>query len=469
VKIIIDKEKTLRFKHYITSLLDKEMKGGLHEGERFIPNFFVGLGLFLSRIKPLESKVTIQRFLLRRCEQIEWNIKEETELSGWYYSKLNMISNRKISSLLKIGYEFVGSDSEQLYASLHKYIEYEIEKGVSTYYLWDVCIYLDVLLTLNLNQKYTNEYKTQITNGLILIKEFLKIDDIGKQLRSYVTWLLFLGKKYGFISTIPSVDLTVLLDNFYDLHLENKFWILYNLIEMRKINTSVIKEINHIINNVNLGDLWNLSTQGAFLAFYSAYMEYTNQYVELPYPTLESSETPFFGMVVETILKSIVNMEVEKKTLSFDENSFRNRFFAVLQIRFNGLATSETFRRNGRTDIIVSNPRNPYEKVVIECKIWGGKKYYQKGMKQAMGYLRDSENKIIMLSFIRSKSYSFNMREKIKEAICSEKGYIKNSIKDGILYGKQNWLSKNYYFSSHYNDKEETVIFHHIFTRFFID
>lgn len=44
-------------------------------------------------------------------------------MDGWYYGELCPSVNRKILALLRIGYEFIGSDSEALFVSLEKYGE----------------------------------------------------------------------------------------------------------------------------------------------------------------------------------------------------------------------------------------------------------------------------------------------------------------------------------------------------------
>jgi len=76
-------------------------------------------------------------------------------------------------------------------------------------------------------------------------------------------------------------------------------------------------------------------------------------------------------------------LETEKKSIEADENTLRNKFLEGLKLRFESSATAETFRRNGLTDILAVNPKNPNEEIVTEVKIWKGPKYYQKACMQA--------------------------------------------------------------------------------------
>jgi hypothetical protein len=66
----------------------------------------MGIGHMLDRLHLQESCRALKRLLLRRAEELEPKIKDETEIEGPYYGELSPSVNRKILSLLRIGYEF---------------------------------------------------------------------------------------------------------------------------------------------------------------------------------------------------------------------------------------------------------------------------------------------------------------------------------------------------------------------------
>jgi len=166
-----------------------------------------------------------------------------------------------------------------------------------------------------------------------------------------------------------------LMDKVSRMHIEIGLWILSNCLDVGITNSKMVSVLENFVSHLSSGDLWMESTKSAYLAFTSSILKKTDSYLEIPYATFSIKETPFFGIVAETLLKGALDLEKEKKTIDFDENSLRNRFLAILKTRFDGLATSETFRCKGLTDIVVTNPKNHYEEIVIECKIWRGEKH----------------------------------------------------------------------------------------------
>lgn len=417
------------------------------------PNMLRSLGFLLDRFQPDESRSVVKRLLLRRGESIEEQILEETQENGWYYAKLSPITNRKIMALLKIGYEFVGSYSEQLYVSLKGYIDQFKQNGFVFDNLWDVCFYLEILLNLAQAQ-----YDKQIQDCVSLLDEALNTVKISKQLKSYIVWLLRKASK-----SKKMVDVDKLLDDVSNSPLEIGLWILFVCLDIGMSTTKMQTVLEGFVSKLKKDDLWKESTQIAFLAFASSVLKRTDSYLKIPYPTLSAKETTFFGIVAETLLKAVLDLEKEKKTLDFDENSLRNRFLAVLKTRFRGLASAETFRCRGLTDITVINPENHYEEVVIECKIWRGKKYYQQGIEQAMSYLTKAEDRIIILVFFKSFDGLTTLRDKLAEAIKGEKNYVEHSLSDGIVDPSISPFGLNYLFSRHSTEDQSKVGIHHIY------
>lgn len=380
-------------------------------------------GSLLEKLIPDESKAAIQRLLLMRAEKIESEMIENyMNRFGWVYGELSMGTNAKIMALLKVGHRFVGSYSETLYGSLHDYINRFKSDGYIFNNLWDLCHYFDVLL--NLSDNGIKGYENEITDCVEALKEALRKISISDQLKAYAIWLIYRAFTSKIIKSDKSIDfrehVNNLISKIKDAPIENGLWILSNCIDIGTNNVQIIPIIEDLVDRLSSDDFWSLRAKSSFLAFTSSVLTVTDSYLEIPYPTISVKETQFFGIVAETLLRGACDLEKEKKTTDFDENSLRNRFLAILKARFNGLASSETFRCNGLTDIIVTNPKNHYEELVIECKIWRGEKYYHKAMEQAMGYLTRSEDKVIILVFSKD---GWGLINKIIQAVESKPGF----------------------------------------------
>lgn len=68
-----------------------------------------------------------------------------------------------------------------------------------------------------------------------------------------------------------------------------------------------------------------------------------------------------------------------------DEEGLRNVIVASLNGHFPGEATSETFRKKGKTDIHIEDKDRAA--FVGECTLWYGEKQLQKKVSQLLGYL----------------------------------------------------------------------------------
>ena len=394
----------------------------------------LGFGFLLERLKPDESRAAVKRLLLRRAEAIESEIIENyMDRFGYVYGELSMGTNAKIMALLKVGHEFRGSYSETLYSSLHSYADRFKGDGYVFDNLWDLCHYLDVLLNLSDNGK--KEYEKEIADCVDALVEGLRKITVSDQLKSYIIWLTHRAYANKIVKSDKSIDFEKLVDELISrvnsISTETGLWIVSNCIDMGTTNAQMIPVVEDFVARLNLDDLWKESAKSSFLAFTSSILRSTNSYLEIPYPTISAKESPFFGIVAETLLKGAFDLEKEKKTTDFDENSLRNRFLAILKARFDGLATSETFRCKGLTDIIVTNPKNHYEEIVIECKIWRGEKYYHKAIDQAVSYLTRSEDKVIILVFFKDAKDRWGTQRKMTEAVRSKPRFI--GLAEGIV------------------------------------
>jgi hypothetical protein len=270
-------------------------------------------------------------------------------------------------------------------------------------------------------------------------------------------WLIHRGVRVGLANSAQH-KLSPLSTNAGD-PLEVRFWVLFSGLEIDATVKDVDKEINEIITSLDEQEIWKWSTCAAFLAFASSVMSRLNLTLPFPYPTASFQESPFLGVVVETLLRAVSDVEKEKITVPLDENSLRNRFLTVLRARFSGLAYAESFRCRGQTDITVVNPQDHDEEVVIECKIWRGSSYYHAAIDQAIGYLTKRDSKVIIMVF-SAADISYPGREKLWTAIRTAESYLSSTEGVVPLLSFQN----NYLVSRHSRSDHNEVYVHHILT-----
>lgn len=85
-----------------------------------------------------------------------------------------------------------------------------------------------------------------------------------------------------------------------------------------------------------------------------------------------------------------------------DEETLRDHLLLVLQPRFEGSATGETFNRAGKTDILLRHENHNI--FVAECKFWGGAKKHHETIDQLLGYLTWRDSKTAVVYFIDTKA-----------------------------------------------------------------
>lgn len=104
------------------------------------------------------------------------------------------------------------------------------------------------------------------------------------------------------------------------------------------------------------------------------------------------------------------------------EEDLRDHFLMLLEPRFDGSATGETFNKSGKADILLRyDGGNVF---VGECKFWTGAKGFLKTIDQLLGYLtwRDSKTSVIM--FVRNKDFT-SVIQSAKESIQTHENFIK--------------------------------------------
>ncbi len=85
-----------------------------------------------------------------------------------------------------------------------------------------------------------------------------------------------------------------------------------------------------------------------------------------------------------------------------DEETLRDHLLLVLQPRFEGSATGETFNRAGKTDILLRYENHNI--FVAECKFWGGAKKHHETIDQLLSYLTWRDSKTAVVYFVDTKA-----------------------------------------------------------------
>jgi hypothetical protein len=87
-----------------------------------------------------------------------------------------------------------------------------------------------------------------------------------------------------------------------------------------------------------------------------------------------------------------------------DEESLRDHILLMLEPRFEGSATGETFNKTGKTDILLRHEGSNI--FVGECKFWTGKKGFLETIDQILKYLTWRDSKTAVIMFVRNKEIS---------------------------------------------------------------
>ncbi len=83
------------------------------------------------------------------------------------------------------------------------------------------------------------------------------------------------------------------------------------------------------------------------------------------------------------------------------EEDLRDHILLILDPRFVGSATGETFNRKGKTDILLRHENTNV--FVAECMFWAGQKKYLEKITQLLGYLTWRDSKAAMVLFVKNK------------------------------------------------------------------
>jgi hypothetical protein len=106
------------------------------------------------------------------------------------------------------------------------------------------------------------------------------------------------------------------------------------------------------------------------------------------------------------VIKSL-SLTMERSPSAFatmGEEHLRDHILVSLNGQFEGAATSETFNRSGKTDILIRvKDRNIF---IAECKFWDGPKSLTAAVDQVLSYLSWRDTKVALIVFNRRKDVS---------------------------------------------------------------
>lgn len=131
-----------------------------------------------------------------------------------------------------------------------------------------------------------------------------------------------------------------------------------------------------------------------------------------PEPTLASDDYQAILQIVADLGKSL---ERHPSTYEAkDEEALRDYLLLLLQPRFEGSATGETFNKSGKTDILLRHENHNI--FIAECKFWSGMKGLLDAISQLLSYLTWRDSKAALVLFVRNKNFT-QVLDKINEEI----------------------------------------------------
>lgn len=112
-----------------------------------------------------------------------------------------------------------------------------------------------------------------------------------------------------------------------------------------------------------------------------------------------SIEMQTYSEIIGIINSLGINLERSCQRLrAMGEEPLRDSILSALDTFYKGMASGETFNKEGKTDILLKyQDKNLF---IAECKIWGTESYFTKGIEQLLSYLtwRDSKTSYIIFS-----------------------------------------------------------------------
>ena len=105
-----------------------------------------------------------------------------------------------------------------------------------------------------------------------------------------------------------------------------------------------------------------------------------------------------YSAIISTIKNHLSSTENNPKAIIrlHDEELIRDTILWALNSNY-FVASGETFRSNGKTDILINfNDKSVF---IVECKIWKGKQYIEEGIDQLLSYTTWRDSKMALIIF----------------------------------------------------------------------
>ena len=137
-----------------------------------------------------------------------------------------------------------------------------------------------------------------------------------------------------------------------------------------------------------------------------------------------------YNHIMNVIRHVGATFERARKTFcKLNEEELRDVILANLNGHYMGLATGETFRNSGKTDINIEFENRAA--FVGECKVWQGEKIFHETIDQLIGYTTWKDTKNAMIFFNKKNKGFKEIQEKINELISKLGECMKIDTKDG--------------------------------------
>lgn len=422
--------------------------------------------------EPEESLTNIKNIIHNNCLVLDEDVRIERTSQGCLnYGRLSAMVNDSMRVIFLCGNLIMGSDTAQLWQSMREYPRVLAKRRTKLDkqpWLWDLCSYLAMLLAYR-SWKGTEYDEHILWATKEIASELLANSNLPANLAGYMLLLSKNAEETGLPKTgLQYVEIYNSLEwgrEYRDLSFK-----IFDGLTIGISQEAFAQDILELLDlhernpNPREGDL------AAFLQVSAMLLLVNGRKIAVPFFTYQYPEPSFFGIVIATYLTIVDSLETQRKTTTkLEENDYRYDFLEGLQVRFGNLATAETFRCKGFSDIQVTNPVNANEALVTEIKIWRGLKYYQEGIDQAIGYLRDKEDLVVMIA-IKDKetSSSIDFVKSLCDSITTHEGYVVSTISRGVIKKAIHSLADDaYIYSEHYKDegRSRKVKVYHVFVR----
>lgn len=131
-----------------------------------------------------------------------------------------------------------------------------------------------------------------------------------------------------------------------------------------------------------------------------------------------------YDIILSSIRSMGASMESNRAAENQDEEGLRDILLTGLSTSIViGTASGESFRKNGKTDILVMFENKAA--FIAECKIWKGRDYINKGIDQLLGYTTWRDVKISYVIFNKDVKNFSKIQEQISNIFSEREDFVK--------------------------------------------